>query len=222
MEQNRKETVALFDIDGTLLDSASLWENIPAEYLRSRGLTPGEDVTGLFSRLGYSKSARYLVEHYLPGEDPYAVMSAFCTLASGKYADGVAEKPCASAYLQFLSEKGVRCAAVTSNMRGIVLPALERLHMMERLDSVTSIYDIGLDKRSPDIFCFMADKLNVEPAQCVVFEDALFAADSAKKAGMRVVGIYDRCSDAQWPALTKAADRAITTFQELIEHDIFA
>ena len=222
METAMDYTAALFDIDGTLLDSASLWEDIPAEYLRERGLRAMDDVQGIFSRMGYSRSARYLQEHYLPEEDPHAIMDGFCRIASHKYAGGVAEKPSAAAYLRHLRGKGIRCVAVTSNLRDIVLPALDRLHMLESIDSVTSIYDVGLDKRSPEIFRFMADKLGVPARRCVVFEDALFAAESAKKAGMCVIGVYDHCAAALWPRLMETVDRAIITYEELIEDDVFA
>lgn len=222
MEKPNDFAVALFDIDGTLLDSAALWEHIPVEYLQMRGVQPSDDVYGLFSSMGYSRSARYLQAHYFPNEDPHMIMDAFCRIASQKYTDGVPEKPHATAYLHRLRDKGVRCVALTSNMRGIVLPALERLHMMECIDDVTSIYDVGLDKRSPEIFSLMADRLGVSAGRCVVYEDALFAAESAKGAGMYVIGVYDQCADVHWPELCKLADRAVVTFEELIENDVFA
>lgn len=221
MENRIHRIVALFDIDGTLLDSASIWENIPAEYLKSRGICPREDIRGLFSQLGYSQSARYLCEHYLTADDPHAVMDGFCQLASVKYGTGVSEKPAAFAYLSHLKARGIRCVALTSNLSSVVLPALERLGMMDSIESLSSIYDIGMDKRTPDIFFYMAKQLNVSVSDCVVFEDALFAAENAKKAGMRVVGVYDRCADKHWERMRQVADRTIRSYEELIEHDIF-
>ena len=222
MEQQTRFSVALFDIDGTLLDSAALWEDVPERYMAQRGIAVEEQIDGIISKMGFSRSARYLQERYIPNEDPHAVMDAFCAIAAEKYRNGVKEKPAAVAYLNHLCEKGVPCAAVTSNMRDIVLPALEKLHMLESLDSVTSIYYIGMDKHSPKLFQFMAEKLGVAAEACVVFEDTLFAAESTKRAGMCVIGVYDRCADALWNQLCETADRSIFSYEELIEQDVFA
>ncbi|MEG1873732.1 MAG: HAD family phosphatase, partial [Ruthenibacterium sp.] len=201
MDKQTTARTALFDIDGTLLDSSSLWADIPAEYLHARGFEVSEDVSGSFFKRGYSNTARYLAQHYLPEEDPHAIMDAFCRIAASKYTSGVSEKPFAAQYLNFLRGKGIRCMAVTSNMKEIVLPALEQLHMTDSIDDIISIYDIGMDKRSPRFYLHIADLLHTPPEQCVVFEDALFAAESAKQAGMYIIGIYDKNADADWENL---------------------
>lgn len=222
MKKRKMQSVALFDVDGTLLDSAKIWQSIPVEYLLSRGIQPTEEIRELFARLGYSGSARYLQAQYFTGEDPHTIMDGFCRIAACRYKDGVTEKPGAAAYLRYLKQKGVRCSALTSNLRDIVLPALEQLGMLENFDRVTSIYDVGMDKRSPEIFRYMAQHLDTLAQDCVVFEDALFAAQSAKNAGMRVVGVFDCCASHEWQRMQQIADRSIHSYEELIEYDVFA
>ncbi len=213
--------VALFDVDGTLIDSSSLWAAIPGEYLHLRGIAPKENIAEKFFELGYSNTARYLVQHYLPNEDPYAIMDSFCHIAAQKYIEGVSEKPFAARYLETLKGKNIRCFAVTSNMKEIVFPALKQLHMTDSIDDIISIYDIGIDKRTPHFYHYIAEQLQVAEEQCVVFEDALFAAASAKRANMYVVGIYDKNAESDWGDMQCTADRTILSFEELFLDDVF-
>lgn len=221
MDKQTRASVALFDIDGTLLDSSPLWADVPAQYLKDHGIEPQEDISSLFFKLGYSGTARHLAALYCPNVDPHAIMDDFCRIASVKYRGAVPEKPCACQYLRQLREKNVRSVVLTSNMKDVVLPALERLHITDTVEEILSIYDIGLDKRSPSLYHHMADRLGTTPQQCVVFEDALFAVKSAKSAGMQVVGIYDEYSRENWEALQREADRTIQSYGELLCDDIF-
>ena len=61
-----------------------------------------------------------------------------------------------------------------------------------------------------------ARRLGADPARTVVFEDALHAARTAKKAGFLVCGVYDRSSDADWPALSQLADWAVRDLNEFL------
>ncbi len=221
MKKQREAAVALFDVDGTLIDSSALWAAVPGEYLCEQGVEPAEDIAEIFLRLGYSDTARYIAQHYLPEEDPHGIMDAFCRIAARKYQDGVSEKPFAPQYLETLKRRNVRCFAVTSNMREIVYPALKRLHMADRVDGIISIYDIGISKRVPQFYHRVAEELGTAEERCVVFEDALFAAESAKKANMYVVGVYDQMAAAEWERLQSVADRAILSFEEMLLDDVF-
>lgn len=212
---------ALFDIDGTLLDSTSLWAEIPEEYLRRQGIPHREDLYEVFVNRGYGDTARYIVEKYQPDREPYAVMDSFCEIAAEKYRLGLEEKPFATAYLRHLHGAGIPCIALTSNIRKVVLPALTALGMTDYLDDVVSIHDIGLDKRTPELYHVIAGLLKVPERECVVFEDTLFAAESARQAGMRVVGVYDEMSRSHWDELRRVASRAVHGFDELLDNDIF-
>lgn len=214
-------SVALFDIDGTLLDSTPLWAEIPEEYLRRQGIPHSEDLYEIFVNLGYGDTARYIVEKYQPDLEPYAVMDAFCEIAAEKYRLGLEEKPFATAYLRHLHARGIPCIALTSNICKVVLPALSALGMTAYLSDVISIHDIGLDKRTPELYHVIAGSLHVPERECVVFEDTLFAAESASQAGMHVVGVYDKMSRDRWEQLQSVSERAIHSFDELLEHDIF-
>ena len=222
MEKLNSSSYALFDIDGTLLDSTSVWAQVPGEYLRRRNVVAEEDLADVFLSHGYSGTAKYIAEKYLHGEDYHKAMDAFCSIAAERYQLGIKEKPRATEYLRGLRELGIPCLAVTSNMKEIVVPAMEKLGMTDFITDVISVYDVGLDKRSPELYHFVARQLSVPEDRCVVFEDSLFAAESAKQANMFVVGIYDEGSKNDWQRLRRVADRVVYGYDELLREDVFS
>lgn len=221
MEKLNSSSYALFDIDGTLLDSTAVWAQVPGEYLQRRNVVVEEDLAEVFLCQGYSGTAKYIAGKYLGGEDYHRAMEGFCSIAAEKYQLGIAEKPYAREYLRHLHELGVPCMAITSNMKEIVFPAMEKLGMTDFITDVISIYDIGMDKRSPELYHFVAHNLSVPENRCVVFEDSLFAAESAKRADMFVVGIYDDGNRVDWHEMERIADRTVRGYDELLRDDVF-
>ena len=69
--------------------------------------------------------------------------------------------------------------------------------------------EVGLSKDYPDIYLKTAEKLDMLPCECIVFEDVLKGVVSAKKAGMMAVGVYDEYSADYTDEIIKTADKFI-------------
>ncbi len=87
--------------------------------------------------------------------------------------------------------------------------------MYEYFDSITLTDEVSRGKDFPDVYLLAAEKLKVNPKECIVFEDILPAIKGAKAAGMTVVGVYDEHSKDTHEDMKILADRFINEYNEI-------
>lgn len=211
---------AIFDLDGTLLDSMGMWYDVDVEFLARRGIPMPGDYSAAIAPLGFPAAARYTKERFSLPESEEAIMAEWHGMALDAYTLHIGEKPFARAYLSLLREKNIPCAAATASHREYWEPALTRLGMLPFFSSVTEVREVSRGKGFPDIYLRAAEKLGVSPSVCAVYEDIPAGVTGAKAGGFYTVGVYDehnRCAETL-PAL---CDRYIRSFSELLEDDIF-
>ena len=208
---------AIFDLDGTLLDSMGVWERIDEDFLGRRGIPVPPDYAKAIASLSFRGTARYTIERFCLSETEDALLDEWSRMAADEYALRVSLKPHAKAYLETLKGCGVKLATATSLSHRLSEPALRRCGIYDLFDvqCCTDELDDGRrEKRLPDVFLLAAKKLAVRPETCVVFEDILPAVIGAKSAGMRVYCIADAASSGHAQALTDAADGYLSDFSE--------
>jgi HAD superfamily hydrolase (TIGR01509 family) len=81
---------------------------------------------------------------------------------------------------------------------------------------VLSCETIGVGKSRPDIYYAAADRFGASPEETAVYEDALYAAETAKKAGFYLVGVFDESASKNWKTIEKLADEIILNWEEEI------
>lgn len=96
--------------------------------------------------------------------------------------------------LQFLESNNIKMIIATSSDKTHIKKAFERLGILKYFTDIVTCSQIGKGKTSPDIYLACADKLGTAPSETLVFEDAVFAAETAHKAGFKTVGVYDESS----------------------------
>ena len=106
--------------------------------------------------------------------------------------DGI--KNDAKEILQFLESNNIKMIIATSSDKTHIKKAFERLGILKYFTDIVTCSQIGKGKTSPDIYLACADKLGTAPSETLVFEDAVFAAETAHKAGFKTVGVYDESS----------------------------
>lgn len=205
---------AIFDLDGTLLDSTRVWDDIDAEFLQKRGLAVPEDYAARVAALSFEEAARYSIERFGLAETSEQLMREWNSMAAEKYAREIPLKPYAREYLEDLKRCGVRLAVATSSKRELYEPALRRNGIDSYFELFCTADDAGCGKESPAIFQLAAKRLGVPPEQCLVFEDVPQAVISAKQAGMTVFGVYDPASASFESTIRAAADGYIRDFRE--------
>jgi HAD superfamily hydrolase (TIGR01509 family) len=209
-------TAYIFDLDGTLLDSMEVWANVDVEFLQKRGLVPPDDYSDKISSMGFTECAEYTIKRFNLDDTVDELLQEWNDLAAFAYGNTVQMKPYAKEYLSKLRKRGARLAIATSSMPQLYEPALRNHGIYDWFDVICNSDEVGCGKNRPDVFLLAAERLGVEPKNCLVFEDILAAVKSAKSVDMTVYAVYDRFSHNDWEEIKQIADYAITDFNEVI------
>ncbi|MGN0993730.1 MAG: HAD family hydrolase [Butyricicoccus sp.] len=202
---------AIFDMDGTLIDSMGYWQRLGIEYLTGKGVTG--DLTDVLERIKpmtmTESAALFSAEFGLAGT-PAELAAEMNGIMETHYRADILLKPGVAAYLAALRADGVRLCVASATAPDLVAACLERLGVLDHFEFLLSCEEVGAGKDKPDVYLAAADRLGAQPGEAAVYEDALYAARTAKEAGFYTVGVYDPSGEAHWGEMTALADETIT------------
>ena len=206
-------TGAIFDADGTLLDSMSVWDTIGEDYLRSIGYIPRENLNETFQAMSLLQAARYYQSEYGVKLSTEEIMGGVNGLLERFYRDEALLKPGVEGFLRKLSAHGVRMCVATATERPLVEAALARGGVLGYFDGILTCTDVGSGKDEPLIYRRALVLVGGNRPSVVVFEDALHAARTAKADGFPVAAVYDSHEKRQ-DELKTMADFYLTNFSD--------
>ena len=183
---------AIFDMDGTLLDSMEGWATTGETYLRLRGITPCHGSKDNLMYQGMLGIAAHFQSTYGITDTTETILADINALVKEYYAQHVTPLDGAVAFLQTLKANGVKITLATATDRCIVEPTLRRLGMWELFDGVFTCTELKTSKLSPLIYDTAREYMGTAKEETWVFEDAAYAAKTAKAAGYLLCGICDR------------------------------
>ena len=198
---------AIFDMDGTLLDSMPVWKRLTQGYLAEFGLTVTDEEYAAFEGFSQPQVAQYFADRYpeLPG-GASGLMEGMDRLITKRYETIAKPKDGVLRFLDELRRRGVKMAIATLTARRHAEKALRDRNMMGYFDFMLTIEDVGISKYQPDIYLKSAEKMGLAPAECIVFEDAPYACATAKRAGFRVCGMVEPAYAAGETQLREVSD----------------
>lgn len=206
----------LFDFDGTLVDSMPTYVSVMLRILDEEGIAYGDDIIKTITPLGYLGTAK----HYqtlgisLSVEQIVARMNEY---AYEEYANRVEAKPHVVETLRALKAQGADLNVLTASPHRVLDPCLKRNGIYDLFTNVWSCDDFATTKADPAIYHMAAARMGV-PVDEVLFLDDNYNADlTAKKAGMKVCGVYDPSSDEYTEQIKSITDCYIYDFSELIK-----
>lgn len=208
---------AIFDMDGTLLDTMPYWRYTTLEFMLHHQL-PVSDA--LLTRM-YKTSSRRLVMQISDQNglnlDRQAVVAEMEGYMNRHYLyDANLKCPSVPAFLERLRRQGVRMCVATGSPREYARNGLRRLGLLDYFDFVTDNYEGPLTKDRPGYFDALLARLGATRERCWVFEDALYAMESAKASGLRVCAIEDDAQLADREGIRALADVYIRDYAELM------
>ena len=206
----------IFDLDGTLLDSMTIWEDVAANYLRSRGVIPRPDLNEELSALGGHEIPGYFQTEYGIEASIMEIKYGIQKLLEEFYFFKASLKAGVADVLQALNSRGIMMCIATATDRRLVEPALERCGIIGYFVRVFTCGEEETSKSSPDIYLRAAACLGTEIADTLVVEDALYAIVSAKRAGFPVAGVYDITAEDQQDEIKKWCDYYCISIDELL------
>ena len=207
---------AIFDLDGTLLDSMGIWHQIDVDFLAKRGFEVPEDYQRVITPMGSFDAAVYTIERFALDETPGGLIQEWLDMAYEAYSELLPLKPYAYDYVEKLHQTGRRLAIATSSERYLVMPALERTGLLPMLDTVVTVKDVSRGKGFPDIYEKAAGDLGLAPEKCAVYEDIIEGIRGAKAGGFLAVGVYERQYKGSYEEMKQESDVYIHSVEELI------
>jgi HAD superfamily hydrolase (TIGR01509 family) len=202
----------IFDLDGTLLDSMGVWEQLDIDFLEKRGIAVPPDYMNAVSPMTPYEAAAYTIKRFALKDTIDGLMREWNDMAAYAYGNTVQMKPHAKEYLMTLRERGAKLAVATSLSAELCAPALRNNGIDTIFHAICRTDEAGYGKSRPDVFLLTAQKIGVPPGDCLVFDDILAAVKSAKSVGMSVCAVYDKTSADDWEEIKKTADYAIDDF----------
>ena len=209
----------IFDIDGTLLDSMPLWNNLGERYLQKLGFTE-EETEGLSQRIStmpFVEGIRYIKKAYTLNLEEERIREQLQEMIAKAYCDEVVLKAGVKEYLQFLKERGIPCILATAGDASLATAALKRLKVWEEFQGLLLCEEFNTSKREAKIYQLAMERLSLSrPEEVLVCEDVLHAIKSAKQAGFQVCGILDEANREDWAMIQEVADFTAKDFYELV------
>lgn len=209
-----KITGAIFDFDGTVFDSMDIWRDIGMKYLRHIGLEAGADMADSFFNMATRKAIADAKVKYSLEETEEELASGLNDFLKMRYfAEGKPKNDILD-FLGRLKGKGVKMCIATASDRKPVSAALEKYGMLDYFSEIFCVSSVGVGKGKPDIFRTAHSFLGTEKSTTWVFEDAYYAAKTAKSDGFPVVGVYDKTEPLS-EELKNLADIYIRKYSEI-------
>lgn len=202
----------IFDADGTLFDSMPLWENLGAKFLKTLGIAAKPDLDIALLKMSMKEGAQYLIDEYGVNLTKDEIMSRVSQIVAHDYAKKVKYKKGAEIFLKKLYEKNIPAVIATSNNEKLIRLALENAGAEKYIKKIFSCCNFSSGKTDSGVFKAAAEFLDANPNEVFVFDDGLFALETASKSGFKTVGIYDDSNKSETQKIKKVCDIYIEDF----------
>jgi HAD superfamily hydrolase (TIGR01509 family) len=179
---------SIFDVDGTILDSMEVWNTLASQYVQSLGKVPEKNLDEIVSDMSLEQSATYLKNHYKINKQEERIISEILNFISDFYEYEVNLMP---GFKEFISHYDSINVIGTSCDEELVKIALNRLGVLNYFEDIITCSKVNKSKDDSDFYLACAQALKQRPEDIVVFEDADYCIDVARKVGFKVIKIKD-------------------------------
>lgn len=216
---NLRFTGAIFDMDGTIIDSMALWKNMAWGIFEENDLQIPKNLEENIYSMTFLDAAKYCIQISNTDKKAEELVCDWEMRALDFYDTKIEVKPYVEEFLEYLKQMGICISLTTSNFEVVARKILKRLGLIEYFDSFTFTQEVTRSKHYPDVFNLAAERLCVKPSECIVFEDSLSSIKGAKAAGMFVVGVQDVHAAIDAEEIKRESDLYIKSFDKLIGKD---
>ena len=213
---NKEIKGIIFDIDGTLIDSCSIWGEVDIRFFSKRNMEMPKDYQEAIGHIGLDKAAEYTIKRFNLNEKKEDIIKEWKNGVLELYANEVVLKPHVKEFLMLLKEHNIPFCAATANDEDCYKKCLERNGIFDLFDFILEVNHFKDGKDKPTIYIEAAKKLGVDISNCMVFEDLLMALNTASKAGFITCAVYEQTCKEEKEKL-EIANFYIKDYQELID-----
>ena len=201
-----KIKAAIFDADGTLLDSMGQWNLVPYKYVKSLGVAADENIAEKLFTMTISEAAEFIIDEYELSVTVEEAVEGMDAIIREFYKNDVELKDGAGELLAFFKSREIPMVIGTSTDRDCIEVGLERTGISAYFDRIYTSTEVGKSKEKPDLFIQAMEFMESFPDETIVFEDGLYSLKTAAALGMKTVGIFDEVSLSNQKELKELAD----------------
>lgn len=208
---------AIFDLDGTLIESNSVWSRIDEEFLGRRGLKVPDDYFKAVSSMNFQAAAVYTKKRFSLDDNVDDICREWRDMAVYQYSNVIGLVPGADLFIRYLKNNGVRIALATASSADLYEPALRHNGLYGYFDFFASTEQVKRGKGFPDVYLFACEGLEESPERCIVFEDIIEGIRGAKAGGFTAAACLNSHYSHDWDKLKNEADISFSNYCELME-----
>lgn len=205
-------TGAIFDLDGTLLDSNAIWDTVGSRYLLAQGITPEADLDALFQTFSIQQAASHYITHYGLNQSIKTIIDGVNAMIDQDYAHTLTTKAGVPQALSLMAQAGIAMTIATATDRYMVEAALAHNGIDHYFTDIITCTEVGAGKDSPLIYRRALQVMGTAKETTLVFEDAPFAMTTAQADGFRIVGVADDAWPHSQDAIVAMAEDYITDY----------
>ena len=207
----------LFDFDGTLVDSMPAFISGVLKELDKNNCKYGDDLIKIITPLGFAGTAEYFIKTFGLEVGVEELVEIFKSNMADQYFNHIPAKKNVIKVLKELKERGASLNVLTASPHLTLDACLKRLGIFDLFDNVWSCDDFFTTKANPEIYKMVAQKLGKKVEEVLFLDDNINADKTAKTAGMKVCGVYDKSSDDFVKEMQAVCDFYIFDFEELLK-----
>ncbi len=207
---------AIFDFDGTVVDSMWMWNSFGLEFLDKYGAKYRRtEILKEIEKLNLSEAAKLFVDGFFLDISVEQAVDEMNNIVYKHYEKDIPVKEGISELLESLRMSNTRMCIVSVTEESIIKLCLDRLGILDCFEFILSCENMGLSKREPTIYLKAAERFNAKPNEIAVYEDMPHTIKTAKTAGFYTIGVYDNQSDEIWNCICDLADDTIDYTKEV-------
>ncbi len=192
---------AIFDMDGTLVDSLMLWnlmwDHFGERFLHGEKFCPSDAANKAVRTMTLKDAMHYLYSQYPMGESGDELFEIANNLMINFYENEVQLKGGVLDFLKYCHEKGIKMCIASATDKKLVNIAMKHCGVEKYFAEVFSCAEVGKGKEEPDVYLKALEYLGTSKEETCVFEDSHIAIQTADEIGMQTVGIYDQYNYGQ-------------------------
>ena len=207
----------IFDMDGTLIDSTSLWHEIDKQFFAKRNMPLPEDYAKNIVHLGLAQAAKFTKETYGIKESEQEIMDEWHQMSLKMYRDEIQLKEGAIEILEFFKNNRIPMAIATANDDTLYLPCIDRLGIGKYFDHIADVNNVKEGKQSAKIYEYLAEKMRANKENTLVVEDMPTCIKTAYDNGFITVAVFDQASKNYNEQKKRDSHLFVNNLNELLE-----
>lgn len=208
-------TAAIFDCDGTLLNSLGAWRGMEEVLARSSGITVTPEERALFTTFTIPEVSEYFHNQHGLGASAEDVKHIIDDYMMDYYTNQATLLPGVAQFLDQCARRGIAMSVASSSAPAYLEAGLRAAGVRDYFTAVVSVDEIESSKREPRIYHFAAERMGSDKTTTWGFEDSLYAVRTLKGAGFPTVAVYDESENITFEELSSFVDLAIYSFEDI-------